>query len=459
MRLLRSLHGRLTFAYATAMLVGLCVFASVSAFFLLQLSANVLDTRLRTTAQALTAIATDAGPQLTLTAKERLEFQRVVKQLDAALYRPDGSIVITTAISVPGAIAEFGEQSRRLYPAREVRTPDDLVHVVASPVLVADRKVGTVVVWGSADSLEDFKRDMLLVFGVAIPVIVGVGVFAAWFVTRRGLTPLRAIAGLATDIEAHDLSRRLRPASELDELGSLSATFDRMLDRLEAAFDRQRRFTADASHELRAPLAVIRAEADLALRRSRTAEEYRYALESIASESSRIEELVADLLALARAESAHPQAVAATDLAPLVTDAIRRFAPIARSRDVRVAVDLAEEAQVLGDALALNRIPLVLLDNALKFARSGGEIGVTLARTDGRVRLAIHDDGSGFSREGLARATERFWRDDSVRGRGGSGLGLSIVNAIVQQYGGSLVIRNAPAGGGEVIVEFPAASE
>ncbi|HXW77255.1 MAG TPA: HAMP domain-containing protein, partial [Candidatus Eremiobacteraceae bacterium] len=254
MRPFRTLHGRLTLAYASALFAGLALFASVSALFLIRLSTNVVDTRLRTTASALTAIAENAGPALALSSNERLEFNKVVRQDDAILFRPDGTTVITTAVSIPTEVVAFDKLGDTEMLIRQVRTPDDVIRAAVTPVYDGTRRIGTIVVWASAASLEAFWRDTILVFVVGIPAIVALAVLMAWFLTRRGLLPLRAITELAADIEAHDLSRRLRPVSEVDELGSLSATFDRMLDRLEGAFDRQRRFTADASHELRTPL-------------------------------------------------------------------------------------------------------------------------------------------------------------------------------------------------------------
>jgi signal transduction histidine kinase len=455
MRLLSSLHGRLTLAYSAATLAALLVFAAGSGFFLLQLSANVLDTRLRTTASALTVLASDAGPRLQLTPADKLDFLRVVKQLDAALFRPDGTLVFTSAVSLPPQIVSLARSRSGGMPIYQVHTSDDLVRVAVESVTSSHQRLGMVVVWASADSLQDFQRDMLLVFGLGIPAIVALAALGAWFVTRRGLTPLRAIAHLARDIEAHDLSRRLKPESQDDELGRLSATFDRMLDRLEGAFDRQRRFTADASHELRAPLSVIRAEADLALRRERASSEYREALESIASEAERIEELVSDLLALARAEADRNGPIVPVNLTTLVVEAVHRLEPIARSRDVSIRADLCSNAYVMGEVTELAHLPLAVIHNAVKYAKAAGTISVALAAHEGELRLVVRDDGNGFSPEALRRATERFWRDDGARDRTGSGLGLAIVRAIAERVGGHVDLRNAPGGGAQVTVSFP----
>ena len=462
MRFLKTLHGRLTAAYATALFAGLCAFAAVSAFFLLQLYQSVLDARLRATATALNAIAVDSGSGLTLDPGDAEQFARVVSpKLDAVLMRTDGTVVTTTAASVAASLRRIAQ-----YPPGDlaphtinIGPNSDRVRVIAWPVDQDGRRVGSVAVWTSTDPIDDFRALLLLVFGVGIPAVVGLAIFGAGIVTRRGLEPLRGIAKLATEIEASDLSRRLHPQSEEDELGSLSATFDRMLDRLQAAFERQRRFTADASHELRAPLSVIRAEADLALARERSAEEYARALESIAAEADHLEELIGDLLALARAEAGPPQIQTTVDLAPLVADAASRLSAVAETRGVRVEPAIDGEALVNGDPSALARVPLALVHNGVKYAKRGGRVSVKLSRNgNNEVHLAVCDDGPGFTQEGLRRATERFWRDDQGRGRDGSGLGLAIVRAIVEQSGGTLELHNAPQSGAEVVARFPSAT-
>ena len=458
MRFPRSLHTRLTLAYAAALLVALAGFAAVSAFFLVRLYEGELDARLHVTAIGLRAFGSDVGDKLVVDKQDAAQFIRAVTpDLDGAIFRRDGSVAVTTAAGIPPAVRDAVTRGTSAAMQTVDAGPSGGHLRLALSEFGRQTRVGTVAVWASTQRVDVFRRLVALVFIIAIPLIVATAVFGASFVTRRGLSPLRDIAALATQIEATDLSLRLNPSSEHDELGSLSAAFDRMLDRLQAAFGRQRRFTADASHELRAPLAVIRAESDLALARTRQPEEYRRALESIASEADRLEELIDDLLALARAESGWPQVETTVDLAPLVTQAVERLDAVARSRGVRLQPDIAHEAPVAGDPAALARVPLALLHNGVKYARNGGYVRVQLRCDNGDVRLTVVDDGAGFTKDGLRRATERFWRDDRVRGRSGTGLGLAIVRAIVEQAGGDIALANAPNAGAQVVVRFPAA--
>jgi len=457
MRLPRSIEGRLTIVYAAGLFAGLCAFAVISAFFLVQLSNAVLDAKLRATATAVTAIAADSGASLSMDPGDTAQFARVVtSRMAAAILRPDRSVVIASASQVPPEVLASAAQSQTGIALRSVRAKAEALRVAGGPVVVGGVAIGSVLVWASTEPIADFERLLTVVFGVSIPVIVVVAIGSARYIARRGLEPLRDIARLATDIEAHDLSRRLRPASEADELGGLAATFDRMLDRLQAAFERQRRFTGDASHELRAPLSIIRAEADLALQRSRDEPAYRKALESIADEADRLEALIVDLLSAARAETEQGAQTAIVDWTPIVARCAERLDAVASARGVRIETRLDAEAHVRGVASELDRVALALLDNAVKYASAGGSVAVDLSDVDGVVRLAVRDDGPGFSEEGLRRATDRFWRDDRVRGRSGSGLGLSLVRAIVERGGGSVELRNATNGGAVVTVLLPA---
>ncbi|HYK54522.1 MAG TPA: HAMP domain-containing sensor histidine kinase [Candidatus Eremiobacteraceae bacterium] len=457
MRFPRSLHGRLTLAYAAALFVALCVFAGVSAFFLIQQYQAALDARLRETATALGAIGLEVGPSLKFDSGDIAQIDHdVTPRVDAAIFRVDGSVVTTTSSGVPSGVRDAVVRTVSPTTVETLETGQGRVRLAVTKLVVDRRLIGSVAVWASTEPLDDFKRILFVVFIVAIPAVVAGAIFSAGYVTRRGLEPLRDIAALATRIEATDLSRRLKSASEQGELGSLSAAFNRMLERLQAAFERQRRFTADASHELRAPLSVIRAESDLALRRSREPAEYVRALEAIASESDRLEELIDDLLVVARAEGGPPQVEAAVDLAPLVSQAATRISLVGEARGVKVEPSVVPEAFVKGDPIALARVPLALLHNGVKYARVGGSVRVTLTRDNGAVRLVVEDDGPGFTPDGLRRATDRFWRDDLGRGRDGSGLGLSIVRAIVEQTGGAIVLSNAPGSGAQVSISFPA---
>lgn len=316
--------------------------------------------------------------------------------------------------------------------------------------------VGTVVVWQPNLWIGDFDRDAAIVSIFVGVLLVGFGIVLSQRVVTTALRPLQRIASLAEQIEGHDLSLRLH-ADGRDELGRLCASFDRMLDRLQAAFDRERRFVADASHEFRAPLAVLRAETELALRRERTVEAYRTALHAIAREVARLEELVDELLAAARADVEAPAQQQVLDAADLARSVGRRVAAAAAVRGIAVEVEAPEPARAHANRATVERALLAIAHNAIAFARDSGRVRVRVGRTPGEVAIEIADDGPGFSASGLAHATERFWRGDASRPRGGTGLGLAIARTMVEANGGRLQLANGCSGGARVTVTLGSA--
>ena len=326
--------------------------------------------------------------------------------------------------------------------------------VVVVPMYRGGATVGSVSVWQSNLWIGDFDRDAAIIsLGVGL-LLVGFGVVLARRVVATALAPLQRIASLAEQIEGHDLSGRLR-ADGLDELGRLCASFDRMLDRLQAAFDRERRFVADASHEFRAPLAVLRAETELALRRERGSHAYRSALASVAREAARLEELVDELLAAARTEvdALSRQTLDAADLARRVGKRVEAAAAV---RGIAVEVDARENAFAQANGATVERALLAIVHNAIAHARESGCVRLRVASTGDRVSIEVADDGPGFTPDGLEHATERFWRGDSSRPRGGTGLGLAIARTMVEANGGKLQLANRAGGGARVTVTLGA---
>jgi two-component system OmpR family sensor kinase len=230
-----------------------------------------------------------------------------------------------------------------------------------------------------------------------------------------------------------------------------------MLDRLQGAFARERRFTSDASHELRAPLSVIRAEADVALRKERETSEYRRALSVIVEEADALEHLTRELLAAARADA--PTGTGATAvLAEVVHSVGARMHKVAQERQITICVTehTQGEAFVSADRATLERAIVPIVHNAIMHARAVVELRV---ERDGDFEaLRVSDDGAGFSESGLERAFERFWRDDDARRRAGTGLGMPIARALILASGGTIEIANRPGGGASVHICLPRAA-
>ena len=276
-----------------------------------------------------------------------------------------------------------------------------------------------------------------------------------WF-ARRLLRPLADVSAVISHIEATDLSERLAWTGADDELGRLCSTFDRLLDRLEAAFDHQRRFTSDASHELRTPLSVMRAEIELALARERDADAYRRALARLQAETTRLEALIESLLLSARGDAV---AITTTpvSLDEVARHVIDRMHTPAKAANVTLEHRACERAVSRGDRQLIESATLAIVDNAIRHSPSNGTVRLTVDVSDRWARLAVSDDGAGFSERALTDAMQRFWRDDPARSGNHAGLGLSIADAIARRHGGTLELHNDAHAGATVRLALPLA--
>jgi len=451
-----TLRGRLAIAYASALTVGLVVFALVATLLLDTIQRSTLDDRLRTASEAATSIVDTNDGKVELDENDRRQFAQIVGDalLGAVILR-DGTILATNAPRVPTAVRTIAT-SADVAGLQTTRVGSGDVRVIVRTVTAAGAVVGAVVVWRSTEPIAQLDISVAVGFVLLIPILAALAAFFGGLIARNALRPLESMSEVASEIEAHDLSRRLALAEAPGELERFVAAFNRMLDRLEDAFDRQRRFTADASHELRTPLSVIRAEADLALMRERSGVEYRATLEAIAREADRLEALTQDLLGAARVDSSGGQSTARTDLGTIAAETVERlrFLTTPSGSTIRTEVEAVE---VAGEASALRRVVTSLVENALKHGRPQGTIDV-IVRPDGDVaELIVRDNGAGFSPEALRFGLERFWRGSAARPTDGAGLGLAIARAIVEACGGTIALSNNS--GAQVTVRLPLADQ
>jgi signal transduction histidine kinase len=299
------------------------------------------------------------------------------------------------------------------------------------------------------DSVEAVQAGLT----VAYPALIGGVALLAWLLAGRALRPVEAIRTQVEAISGATLHRRVPVPSSGDEVARLALTMNAMLDRVEEASDRQQRFVADASHELRSPVTAIRTELEVALRTA-TPDEWPTIAERLLGEEARLEAVINDLLLLASIEESAPLPESvAIDLADLAVEEARRR----RTDGVAIELDAPSPVVVDGSRMQLQRLLANLLDNAARHART--TVRVSVHERDGRVRLIVDDDGPGIREEDRERAFERFTRLDGHRARegdagGGAGLGLSLVRRIAERHHGTARIDTAPLGGARVLVEL-----
>jgi two-component system OmpR family sensor kinase len=295
---------------------------------------------------------------------------------------------------------------------------------------------------------------LLTAIGAGVLVI---GLVGGWLVSLRAVRPIRDITAVAHEISASNLSRRIHAAEVQSELGSLAIVLNEMFARLDAAFQQQVRFAADASHELRTPLSVIHTHVQLALSRDRSADEYRKTLETCLRASSRMKDLVDSLLLLAGADGGRLSLNRERfDLRGVVENCVAMVAPLAEAKGVVVETNL-HPAELTADVSRMAQVTTNLLTNAIRYNREGGSVGVSLGTDGPDAVLTINDTGLGIPVESQPHIFERFYRVDKARSReeGGSGLGLAICKTIVEAHGGTIMFRSKPGQGTTFDVRLP----
>ena len=315
------------------------------------------------------------------------------------------------------------------------------------------------------ESLEPHRKlrtRILLVLSIAIPAALLLGSYGGLLLANQALRPVDRITRVARRIGAGDLSERVPIPPVMDEIGRLATTFNTMIGRLQAAFERQRQFTSDASHEMRTPLAVMRGDIEIALRRTRSPEEYQRVLTSSLEEIIRLSRLVEDLLTLARADAGRTQLrCEEVSLDQLCQQMVDYISPLAVQREQILAYDGPEQDVVMnGDLQRLKQLLLNLLDNAIKYTEPRGTITLKLRKDKEEAVIILRDTGRGIPAEDLPHIFDRFFRRSrttSDKSASGFGLGLSIVKWIVDSHGGTIEATSELGKGTVFTVRFPLA--
>jgi heavy metal sensor kinase len=321
----------------------------------------------------------------------------------------------------------------------------------------------TVVLLQSLHPQQEMLDDVIDTFAWIIPIALLLASAGGYFLARKSLAPVVSMASQAGRIGAANLHDRLAIQNEKDELGHLARSFNGLLDRLDQSFERQRRFMADASHELRTPVAILRGEAEVALARpDRAPAEYRESLGVLRDESQRLTHIVEDLFTLARADAGqYPLTLRDFYLDELVADCLYTTRTLALAKHITMTADIAGEIPIHADEVLLRRMLLNLLDNALKYTPEGGSIAVSCGRIGAEYALRIKDSGPGIPPDLQERIFERFFRVDKARSRmetdgGGAGLGLSIARWIAGSHQGRLELTRSDSSGSTFTAYLPA---
>jgi signal transduction histidine kinase len=351
---------------------------------------------------------------------------------------PDGTVLSKTRETQ--AAIEY--QRRIAQQQRDLQTRQRVESAQGQITLVSQRSLAEV------DDTISSMTDALLIGFPALVLLVGA---LAWVMAGRALRPVEAIRAQAAEITHTTIHRRLPVPPTHDEVARLALTMNEMLDRLEDAATRQRRFVSDASHELRSPVASIRTQLEVALRRPQR-DDWAVVARRVLAEDERLEQAVADLVELARLD----EGTGTGELAEVDLDEVV-FEECGRERTITVDTSGVSGGRVRGRRDALARSVRNLVDNACRHAES--RVAVSLRPLDGEVELVVTDDGPGIAPEDRARVFERFTRLDEGRARdaGGMGLGLAVVKGTIERYGGTVTIEDAEPHGARFVIRIPAA--
>ncbi len=459
----RSIRGRLTLGLSTVIALGMIVFALFLYLAVTDALTGDLERTLRVQAQQVAASFDFGTPETGADGTGQHADIGAVDQFATAglfveTFDARGRLLARSSnlgrLHLPGE-TRAGALVRAAPQLLTQAVPGGALRVYSVPAVRGGQTIGLVLIAASLHTVTATTRTLLILLVVGTLGLLLLVILASGVVVRRGLRPLDEMATLAERITARRLDQRLILRDPPAEVARLAATFDAMLDRLDAAFATQRRFVADASHDLRTPLATLHGRSEVLLLTPDLDPETRAGLVLIREEAARMGRLVANLLVLARVDEGQTIDRRPVELDALLLEVVHQAR--ARAHGVGVTLGHEDQAPVCGQADLLKQAVLNLVDNALTYTPPGGQVEVALTVADGQVVVAVRDTGPGIAPDDLAHIFERFYRADRARSRhtGGAGLGLSIVRWIAAAHGGHVTVESAVGVGSTFALVLP----
>ena len=440
---LRSIQVRLTLWYSASMTIGLVFFAGVMWFALKHRLVADIDERLADQVSGLQAgIDSEANAKEHFVIQEETaEFSRELPEHTYVQLRDEaGRVLVANAdkgVTIP-IVGVSGYQTTEL-AGKPFR-------MFNSAIRHGGKVYGTAIV-ASLEDVEEIIHDFRNLLLLLIPGILGFSTFGGYWMSRRALAPVDGITQVAKSITVQNLSRRLEVPDTCDELQRMSEAWNEVLERLDGAVQKIVKFTADASHELRTPVAVIRAAAELSLRSDREPDQYKETLRIVEREAKRMTDLTESLLTLARMDSnIVDMPLASVDIGQLSTELVHHLDPVAADRGISIRTQYDPSRSIaLANEAGIRRLILILLHNAIKYTSPGGDVLLSSVPGNGRLWITIRDSGEGIAPDHMPHIFERFYRADSARStHEGAGLGLSIAKTIADIHGTKIEVSSAP---------------
>ncbi|HEX3068355.1 MAG TPA: ATP-binding protein [Thermoanaerobaculia bacterium] len=461
--MLHSVRARLTIWYTAILALMLTIFSAVSYVLLAREIRADTDASLAATTQEIVAAWNPADRSSGHASGHDVLGGFRYNDREILAFSSDGQLagasksVIGTAER--GRIAQWVRSGGKGYQTIAGGDEGDGVRVVATPINVAGRRY-TYVVARDLDEQADRMESAAHAVLVGIPLALIVAAAGGYLLARNSLAPVTKMSMKARQIGAETLDERIEVDDERDELGYLGATLNGLLERLQLAFESQRRFMADASHELRTPIAIIQGEADVALTRSdRSAADYRESIEVMHRAARKLTTIVQNLFLLARRdEGAYPISPSRFYAGDVVSDCIRGLRSVVQTRGIEMSCTVEEDIVMVADEELIQRLVLNLVENAVKFTPDRGRVHVAVESNGNVCSIRVTDSGSGIPQSDQVHIFERFFRGDRARPQSaGAGLGLPIARWIAEVHGGSVRLERSDADGSVFVAELPCA--
>lgn len=344
-----------------------------------------------------------------------------------------------------------GERFREL-------TLDDLGALIYfdEPIYFKDEIVGWLRINRSISHIKNTLFNIRVVIFTATPIYILFATLSSLFLTSRALTPIDSITKTANIIEKGDLSKRITIPKVNDEVGRLARTFNKMIERIENSFNKEKRFTSDASHELKTPISVISATAEEALIGENKTEDYKKAFRAIIDESKNVSFLISQLLFLVRSEEGKEylnlEKISLTLIAESVVNQIK---DLAKRKDIKMSINSTQDFKLMVDQTLITVLFLNIIKNSIKYNKNGGFINIRLFKKENNVIISFEDNGIGISKEDLPYVFDRFYQASRARTGKGSGIGLAIVKEITELHNGKISIKSKLGKGSQVKVSLP----
>lgn len=473
-----SIRARLTVSYVTALTATLVVFAAILWSASQSAATRTLQRRADLVADLAAIILQQSTASISvLITEDSLLGQKLEPALRRSLDLLPGFVVITdsTRVLYTNAAVDRLRLSDRTRLVNSVfrRTAEQPAAVVrmdsaANVFIVAHFEtpsrripVARVVAGEEISGISFTNSELRTPILITLPLILVLSGLVSWLLAGSALVPVeRLISDLEAIQDGRSLHRRLPVESEENEIDRLSHTLNAMMARLENSFAALRRFTADASHELKTPLTVLRADIERTMQSPNVADDQLPALEEALAETARMADLVDSLLTLARADEGRFDLYRETvELAPIVRDVMETAQILGEASGVRITLERVDEATVDADAVRLRQLFLNLVTNAVKYTQQDGNVTIALEERGDHVAFVVQDTGVGIAAADLPYIFDRFWRADRVRSRsgerGGVGLGLAIAEWIAHAHGGFIAVASRLGRGSTFTVQLP----